>query len=94
MTLDFISVNTMRRAQHSPYSSDLTLCNFYLFGYVQESLAGKEFLDRKDFLETVNRILEGSEKVTLEQIFLIGMERLARCVAINREYIDYIILLL
>jgi hypothetical protein len=78
----------MKRAPHPPYSPDMAPCNFYRFGYVKESLAGREFADREELLAAVTRILEGIEKVILGRVFLAWMDHLARCDAINGEYIE------
>jgi hypothetical protein len=73
---------------YPPYSPDLTFCNFYIFGYVKESLTGREFADREELFATVTSILNGIKKMTLEQVFLTWMNCLARCNATNREYIE------
>jgi hypothetical protein len=66
ITFDFLSITTIGRTPHASYSSDVILYDFYLFGYVNESPAGKEFTDWEEFLEAVNRILESVGKVMLE----------------------------
>jgi hypothetical protein len=67
----------MRRATHLPYSPDLASCNFYVFGYVKESFAKREFADWEELLAAVTGILDGIEKVTLKRVFLAWMNRLA-----------------
>jgi hypothetical protein len=57
ITVDFISANIMRRTLYFPYSPDFTLYNCYLFGYVKESLTGKEFADREELLAVIIQIL-------------------------------------
>jgi hypothetical protein len=54
----------MRRAQHQSYSPNLAPCGFYFFGYVEQSLPGREFADREELLAAVTRIFPGVEKVT------------------------------
>jgi hypothetical protein len=41
-------------------------CDFYLFGYVKESLAGREFAEWEELLAAVTRIVEGFDKMALE----------------------------
>jgi hypothetical protein len=41
------------------------------------ALIGKKLVDREEFLEMVNGIIDGIEKVTLEQVFLAWIERFA-----------------
>jgi hypothetical protein len=83
-----MSANIMKRVSYPPYSLDLAPCNFYIFGHVKESLAGREFADRKEFLAVITHILEGIKKVILKWIFLAWIDCLARCNAINEEYIE------
>jgi hypothetical protein len=40
---EFLAGNGMERAAHPPYSLDLAPCDFYLFGYIQDRLAGASF---------------------------------------------------
>jgi hypothetical protein len=61
ITLAFMSVNTMGRTSDSPYSSDWTSCDFYLFDYANKSLIRKKFTDREEFLEAINHTLENIE---------------------------------
>jgi hypothetical protein len=51
-------------------------------------LAGHEFLDREALLEAIRHILEGTEKVTLDRIFLVWMERLEQYIKTNGEYVE------
>jgi hypothetical protein len=53
-----MSINIMKRAPHPSYSSNMAFCDFYLFGYVKESLAGKEFTDREELLAAITCILK------------------------------------
>jgi hypothetical protein len=78
----------MKRAPHPPYSPDLALCDFYLFGYIKHLLAGREFADRVEFQEAVMAILDDIEKVTFGDMFLSWMARLSRCIEINGEYVE------
>jgi hypothetical protein len=61
----------MERVLYPPYSPDLTHCDFYLFGYVKESLTRKEIAHQEELLEAINSILENIEKMILEQVFLV-----------------------
>jgi hypothetical protein len=56
-TLDFLELNGMERAPHSPYSPDLAPCDSYLFGYIKQVLASREFAERKGLLEAIMVIL-------------------------------------
>jgi hypothetical protein len=62
MTFDFLSINIMGRTHQPPYSQNQALCDFYLFGYMKNSLIGKTFTDWEELLQAVNCILDGIEK--------------------------------
>jgi hypothetical protein len=62
MSLDFLEQNGMKSTAltHSP---DLAPSDFSLFGHVKQLLAGHEFPDRGAFLDAVQDILRGIEKL-------------------------------
>jgi hypothetical protein len=62
--------NAMKRAPHPAYSLDLAPPAFALFGAVEQLLAGQEFPYGEALLQGMNAILGGTEKVTLENVFL------------------------
>jgi hypothetical protein len=68
----------MKSAPHPPYSPDLAPSDFYLFGHVKRCLAGLSSEDVDQLLETVEGVSEHIEKVTLQEIFLSGMDRLRK----------------
>jgi hypothetical protein len=57
-TFDFRELNGVERAPHLPYWPDLAPCDFYLFCYIKQVLAGREFAERKKLLEAVMAILD------------------------------------
>jgi hypothetical protein len=67
---------------------DLAPSDFYLFGYVKRCLAGLSFEVADQLLAAVEGVLEGTEKVTLQVVFLEWMDRLRKCIAINGEYTE------
>jgi hypothetical protein len=76
VTLGFMEHKAMKRAPHLPYSLDLALSDFYLFGHVKQLLRGYEFADREAPLHAIADILRDIEKVIFENVFLSWMERL------------------
>jgi hypothetical protein len=62
MTLDFMSANTIGRAPHQQYSPNLADCDIYLFGYINESLAGKAFADQEESEEIASAVMKGQLK--------------------------------
>jgi hypothetical protein len=65
----------MKSTPYPPYSPDLAPSDFYLFGYVKRCLAGLPFEDADQLFVAVEGVLEGTEKVTLQAIFLEWMDR-------------------
>jgi hypothetical protein len=78
----------MKRAPYPPYSPDLAPCDFYLFDYIKRLLAGREFADRSELLQAVMIILNSIEKVTLKEVFLTWMRKLAKYINTNGEYVE------
>jgi hypothetical protein len=78
----------MKSAPHPPYSLDLALSDFYLFGYVKRCLAGLSFEDADQLLAAVEGVLGGIEKVTLQAVFLEWMDRFRKCIATNGDYTE------
>jgi hypothetical protein len=74
----------MKSAPHPPYSSDLALSEFYLFGCLKRCLANLSFEDADQLLAAVDD-LECIEKVTLQGVFLEWMDRLRKCIAISGD---------
>jgi transposase len=88
VSTQFLAENRMKPAPHPPYSPDLAPCDFYLFGYVKQRLAGFSFDSAEHLLEAVLEVLDGMETVTLEAVFLEWTQRLMNYIASNREYTD------
>jgi hypothetical protein len=57
ITLDFMERNALKSAPCPPYSQDLALSDFDLFGYAKQLLRGYEFTDRTAFLHAIEYIL-------------------------------------
>jgi hypothetical protein len=66
----------MKSAPQHPYSPDLGLSDFCLFGNVKQCLAGLSFEDADQLFAAVEGVREGIEKVTLQAVFLEWMDRL------------------
>jgi histone-lysine N-methyltransferase SETMAR len=86
LSTQYFNENQTKPAPHPLYSPDLAPSDFYLFGNVKRCLAGLSFEDADQLLAAVEDVLEGSEKVTLQAVFLEWMDRLRKCTAINGQY--------
>jgi histone-lysine N-methyltransferase SETMAR len=58
----YFKENRMKLAPHPPYSADLALSDFCLFGYVNRCIAGLSFEDADQLLAAAEGVLEGIEK--------------------------------
>jgi hypothetical protein len=49
--------NSLKIAPHPPYSPDLAISDFYLFGYVKDQLQGHEFKEGAELVSVISEIL-------------------------------------
>jgi transposase len=87
-TRNFIEASGMKQAPHPPYSPDLALSDFCLFGYLKDRLQGQHFEDEDQLFDAIMALTETIKKVTLTRVFLEWMERLSRWIDTNGEYIE------
>jgi histone-lysine N-methyltransferase SETMAR len=76
------------RFEHPPYSPDLAPCDFFLFGYLKTRLQGKQFTTEGDLMSGIRDLIGGIPKDTWRAVFLEWMDRLARCAAMEGDYIE------
>lgn len=77
----------IERLQHPPYSPDLAPSDFYLFGYLKNSLEGTEARSEAHLLEIVTTILRSIPVSTLKNVYGEWMDRLQRCIDTGGEYV-------
>jgi hypothetical protein len=87
MSRDYIGLNRMKQAPHSPISPDLAPSDFFLFGYVKEKLLGYRAETPSELLVRIRVILAEIQRETLNAVFLEWMERLQKCVQVDGEYV-------
>ncbi|CAG8579997.1 7034_t:CDS:1 [Ambispora leptoticha] len=73
---------------HSPYSSDLAPCNFFLFSQIKKELKGKRFDKIKNLARAVQAVVEGISKENYENSFQSWQNRLECCIKFNGEYFE------
>jgi hypothetical protein len=59
----------LERMENPPYSTDLALCDFFLFGYVKRKLVGNQYETREDLVSEVRNIIEGIRPDVLKSVF-------------------------
>ena len=78
----------MIRILHPPYSLDITLCYFHLFGYMKNVFANT-IIELMEEIE--ERITEWIDEIPIEtriSTFKNWMKRLEKCVLINVDHVD------
>jgi histone-lysine N-methyltransferase SETMAR len=71
---------------HSAYSPDLSPCNFWLFGMLQEKMKDRAFQAAGEILEAVTLIWNAMSPERLQFVFLNWMERLEWVIANRGGY--------
>jgi hypothetical protein len=69
------------------YSPDLTLCDFFLFGYLRFQLERKTFFDEDSVKEEVRRILMEISVKLFYSVMDEWTRRLRRCIEHGREHV-------
>jgi transposase len=82
----FCAENGMRLATHPPYSPDLALSDFFLFGYVKDRLQGILFASREELVAGISEVLDEIRPETLPRVFEHWIERLEWISQNNGEY--------
>jgi histone-lysine N-methyltransferase SETMAR len=65
-----------RRMMHSPYSPDLTPCDFFLFSEMKQAFAGQHFATIDDLLMRVEAFLRGLSADFLQAVYQEQIRRL------------------
>ena len=65
---------------HAPYSPDLAIFDFFLFGYVKQKLRGKVFPTLNDAVEEMRSVIDGISAQMWKETFRNWFKRLQMCV--------------
>jgi transposase InsO family protein len=84
-TLKFCRENRLEIAPHPPYSPNLALSDFLLFGNVNYALEGDEFPPEEALLAAIRSVLSNLTGDTLRAVFAKWIERL-NWVALNESH--------
>jgi hypothetical protein len=85
---EYVDHHSLQRVPHPPYSLDLALPDFHLFGYVKHQLQGHEFTEGTQFVSAISEILNQIPTDTLIDVFDDWMKRRQRCIDINGKYVE------
>jgi hypothetical protein len=74
------------RVPHSPYSPDLSPCDFWLFGMLKQRIKDRAFAMIEEILNAVRDVWSGVTLEELQSVFLNWMERLEYVIEHEGEY--------
>jgi hypothetical protein len=77
----------IRRLPHPPYSPDLASCDFWLFGYLKQSLEGRFFDDDLAVEVAVSEILMSIEPDVFVRVLAEWKRRLQQCIDQEGDYL-------
>jgi hypothetical protein len=69
------------------YSPDLAPCDFFLFGYLKQHLAGKYFIREDQGITAVGDVLDKIPLQTFQNVMDNRQYRLRRCIPLGGEYL-------
>jgi transposase len=87
VTEQFIAQNHISRVLQPAYSSDLAPSDFWLFGHLKKSLAGRMFDDPEELLDGVTSFFEEVQRSELHIVFSPWVERVTCVLKTHRD--DY-----
>jgi hypothetical protein len=76
----------LKIAPRPPYSPDLALSDFVIFGHIKQKIAGQEFVSAYDLLEAIRGAFGHLSRPVLESVFHEWLMRLQRCIYYQRSY--------
>jgi hypothetical protein len=82
----FCEENGLRLAPHPPYSLDLASPDFFLFGYVKESVRGMMSPSYEELLDAIGEVVTDIKSETLTAFFGHWMDRLEWVSKNNGDY--------
>ena len=74
---------------HSPYSPDLSPCDFFLFPVMKTYLRGTHFDDTHELSVAVQVAISNKQPSSFRQCFIQScLERCRKCISFNGEYFE------
>lgn len=88
ITQNYLSQTSFKRVPHPPYSPDLALCDFGIFGTVKTQFIGKEFESENELFEELTKFFKGKTTEFYISLFQEWERRLHKCIELNGEYVE------
>ncbi|XP_018406162.1 PREDICTED: putative uncharacterized protein FLJ37770 [Cyphomyrmex costatus] len=85
---DFFSKNRILLVNHSPYSPDLTPCDFYLFGKLHLPMKGMRYADIPTIQKACTIILRAMPANDLKSSFEKLLSRANQCIEAEGDYFE------
>ena len=82
---EFLNKNSITKMDHTPYSFDLSPCEFWLFPKLKNALKEQRFADLSDIREKVSARYSGKD---FQDCFWQWHHRLTKCIASQREHFE------
>ncbi len=86
--LDFMAKKRINSFTHTPYSPDLTQCDFWLFPNLKTELAGMKFITLKNVQTAVQGVLAELFKDSTMHVMEAWAKRLTKCIELGGDYVD------
>jgi hypothetical protein len=87
VSTDYVTRNGMKRALRPPYSPDLALLDFFLFGSVKRKLMGYRAESESELLVRIRLILAEMPRDVLDAVFLEWVDRLQKSIETDGNYV-------
>lgn len=88
MVTDYLTKTTFRKVPHPPYSPDLAICDFGIFGTAKYSMQGKRFATEVELFSELLKFFKEKPKEFYFSLFESWIERLHKCIDIDGDYVE------
>ena len=84
----FLASEKVKVLNHSPYSPDLSPCDFFLFPRLKKMLSGNKYTSRSSLGSAIYQCLQQIPKEDYLSAFRDWIKRLQKCVSVKGEYFE------
>ena len=85
---EFLAKNNIAVLEQPPYSSDLALCDFFLFPKLKEAIKGTCFQDLEAIKTAVMRELRAIPEKSFQECVEAWQRRLEKCIRAQGDYFE------
>ena len=84
----FLVSEKVKVLNHSPYSPDLSPCDFFLSPRLKKMLSGNKYTSRNSLGSAIYQCLQQIPKEDYLSAFCDGVKRLQKCVSVKEKYFE------